>query len=98
MEYFTFLSNFSSLVETGLYLRNLTIVNVAMAMKKQLIEYKYKAPAKNLKLKVASPNPAVHKGGISAVAIATPGIGFPFSTRVIEIIPTIPPMKAIKTS
>ena len=69
-----------------------------MAMKKQLIEYKYKAPAKNLKLKVASPNPAVHKGGISAVAIATPGIGFPFSTRVIEIIPTIPPMKAIKTS
>ena len=34
---------------------------------------------KNLKLPVAKPKPAVHNGGIRAVAMATPGIGFHFS-------------------
>ena len=33
------------------------------------------------------PNPAVHKGGIKAVAIATPGITFPFSFVDKAIIP-----------
>ncbi|KQR93397.1 hypothetical protein ASG01_09420 [Chryseobacterium sp. Leaf180] len=45
------------------------------------------------KLKVARPNPAVHRGGINAVAIATAGIGFPFSTLVMAMIPTRPPKK-----
>jgi hypothetical protein len=40
----------------------------------------------------------VQRGGINAVAIATPGIGFPFSTLVMAMTPTKPPKKAIKTS
>jgi hypothetical protein len=33
----------------------------------------------------ARPYPAVQSGGMSAVAIATPGIGLPFSTLVMAI-------------
>ena len=51
------------------------------------------APKKNLKFPKANPYPAVHKGGINAVAIATPGIGFPPSTLVMAITPTSPPKK-----
>lgn len=73
------------------------IRKVEIPMKKQLILYKYKAPARNLKFRVANPKPAVHKG-ISAVAMATPGIGFPFSALVMETAPTIPPKNAMSTS
>lgn len=34
------------------------------------------AQAKNLKLPVAKSNPAVHKGDVNVLAIATPEIGF----------------------
>lgn len=80
------------------YLRYLTIVKVEMQINTQLIAYKNNAPKKNLKFPVAKPKPAVHSGGINAVAMATPGIGLPFSTRVIAITPTKPPKKAISTS
>lgn len=69
-----------------------------MQIKTQLMVYKYMAPKKNLKLPIANPYPAVHNGGISAVVIATPGIGLPFSTLVVAITPTSPPKKAIKIS
>ena len=48
--------------------------------------------------RLAKPKPAVQSGGIKAVAIATPGIGLPLSSRVSEITPTNPPTKAISTS
>ena len=47
---------------------------------------------------VANPNPAVHSGGINAVAIATPGITLPFSLVATATIPARPPTKAMNTS
>lgn len=44
------------------------------------------------------PYPQVQSGGIKAVAIATPGITFDFSVRVISMIPAIPLHNAINTS
>lgn len=44
------------------------------------------------------PYPQVQSGGIKAVAIATPGITFDFSVRVIPMIPASPPHNAINTS
>ena len=52
-----------------------------------------------MKLPFASPYPAVHKGGIKAVAMATPKITeaiVPFF--VFATIKAVPPKKAIKTS
>ena len=66
-------------------------------MKTQFIAYRNSAPPKKLKLPVARPYPAVQRGGINAVAIATPGIGLPFSTRVTAITPTNPPKKVKNT-
>lgn len=40
----------------------------------------------------------MHKGGISAVAMATPGIKVVFSLRVSPIMPAAPPKNAISTS
>jgi hypothetical protein len=57
-----------------------------------IYQYKYIAPKKNFILPSAKPYPAVQRGGIRAVAIATPG-GFPFSTLVIAIAPTKPQKK-----
>ena len=42
--------------------------------------------------------PNVHKGGMRAVAIATPERTVPFSLRESSNIPAIPPKKAMKTS
>ena len=47
---------------------------------------------------VARPYPAVHKGGISAVAIATPEKTVPFSFLHCSNIPAKPPNRAIMTS
>ncbi len=44
------------------------------------------------------PKPAVQSGGIKAVAIATPGIAFPFSFVAPATIPAKPPKNAIRTS
>jgi hypothetical protein len=52
-------------------------------MKTQFIEYKYIAP-KNFILQVLSPIILVQRGGIRAVAIATPGIGFPFQLLLLR--------------
>lgn len=54
---------------------------------------------KNLNCPVASPKPAVQSGGISAVAIATPGMTVELrSLRDCATIPARPPKKAISTS
>ena len=47
---------------------------------------------------LASPYPAVHSGGMSAVAIATPGITLSKVLRVCPIIPANPPNIAMNTS
>ncbi len=47
---------------------------------------------------VANPYPAVHKGGMSAVAMATPGITLPFCRHAAATIPAPPPKKPISTS
>jgi hypothetical protein len=57
-------------------------------MNTQFMEYKYMAP-KEFVTTNARPYPAV-QAGMSAVAIATPGIGLPFSTLVMAIAPTKP--------
>jgi len=49
-------------------------------------------------LPIASPKPAVHKGAIKAVAIATPGITLLFSFLVPATIRAKPPIKATNTS
>lgn len=54
---------------------------------------------KYLNCRVANPNPAVHSGGISAVAMATPGMTVDVrSLRDWATIPARPPKKAISTS
>lgn len=47
---------------------------------------------------MAIPKPAVHNGGISAVAIATPGRTFPLPFVARATIPAAPPHKAMRTS
>ena len=47
---------------------------------------------------MANPYPVTHKGGINAVAMATPGIALLLSFLVLEIIPASPPKKATKAS
>lgn len=47
---------------------------------------------------LANPYPAVHKGGINAVAMATPGMALLFSVRDAATIPAKPPKNAINTS
>jgi len=57
------------------------------------------APKKKLKLPVAKPYPAVHKGGINAVAMATPATVFVCGEgRLIATINAKPPQIAINTS
>ena len=57
------------------------------------------APKKYSKLPTAKPYPAVHMGGISAVAMATPAMVFVISLRLLsDIIKAKPPAIAIKTS
>ena len=68
-------------------------------MKIVLIVNKYMAPPKYSQLPIARPYPAVHKGGINAVAMATPKITeaiVPF--LVLAIIKAKPPKNAIRTS
>ena len=68
-------------------------------MYKVFIINKYIAPLANSMFPVANPKPTVHKGGIRAVAIATPYITedmVPFF--VLAIIRANPPKKAIKIS
>ena len=79
-------------------LRYLTASRVAMAMKMLLMENRYSAPAKYFRLPVASPKPAVHNGGMRAVAMATPEMTVPLSFRLISMIPAEPPNKAMNTS
>ena len=67
-------------------------------MKTVLMKYRKKAPKKYFRLRLAIPNPAVHKGGIRAVAIATPGRMFPLSLEAMATIPAAPPNRAIRTS
>lgn len=43
-------------------------------------------------------HPAVHSGGIYAVAIATPGITYDLLRRVAAVLPASPPNRAISTS
>ena len=47
---------------------------------------------------MAIPYPAVQRGGINAVAMATPGITFPLDLVELAMIPAKPPKKAIRTS
>ena len=63
------------------------------------IENKNIAPPKKCHLPVAKPKPAVHNGGINAVAIATPDIVVIAFERLLNaIIKAKPPAKAIITS
>ena len=69
------------------------------AIKIVFIVNKYIAPPKYIKSPWDKPYPAVHKGGINAVAIATPKITLaivPF--LVLAIIKAEPQKKAIRTS
>jgi hypothetical protein len=59
---------------------------------------KYSAPPTHNQLPCAREYPAVHSGGMSAVAIATPGTTFEKLRRVSAMIPAQPPKKAINTS
>ena len=60
---------------------------------------RYPAPRSMSHLPFAIENPQVHKGGIRAVAIATPGITvFTLSSLVCPMIPASPPKNAIRTS
>ena len=67
-------------------------------IKKLFMKKRYNAPRKNFGEWFAMPKPAVQRGGIRAVAIATPGITLLFSMRVLPIIPANPPKTAISTS
>ena len=63
-----------------------------------LMTNRYRAPIKCAMLPQASPYPAVHSGGINAVAMATPEITVPFSFLQSSRIPAKPPKEAISTS
>lgn len=68
-------------------------------MKYALIKNRYPAPRSIFHWPFAIEYPQVHKGGIKAVAIATPGITvFVLSSLVCPIIPASPPKNAINTS
>ena len=68
-------------------------------MYNELIMNKYIAPNENEALPTAKPKPTVHKGGIKAVAIATPNItGDIVPFLVLATINDNPPKKAINTS
>ena len=68
-------------------------------MYNELIINKYIAPNENEALPTAKPKPTVHKGGIKAVAIATPNItGDIVPFLVLATIKDNPPKKAINTS
>src|SRR5690606_40419071 len=64
----------------------LITIKVAMAIKMVFMVNKYMAPPKYSKLPFASPKPAVHKGGIKAVAIATPKITDDIVPRFVRAI------------
>ena len=53
---------------------------------------------KYIRLPFARPNPAVQRGGMSAVAMATPENTVPFSFLLSSNIPAKPPNRAISTS
>ena len=68
-------------------------------MKYALMIKRYPAPKSMSHLPFAIEYPQVHSGGISAVAIATPGITvFALSSLVCPMIPAIPPKNAMSTS
>ncbi len=95
LTFFCFSSHMFILV--GIFKAFVTI-SVDIVIKKQFIKNKYPAPKNMSYCLVASPYPAVQRGGISAVAIATPGITLLGLLRVIPIIPAVPPTNAIITS
>src|SRR5690606_6382969 len=73
--------------------------NVAKPIKLVLIVNKYKAPNAYSQFPIAKPNPTVHRGGIKAVAIATPKITLaivPFFA--LAITNAKPPKNAMSTS
>ena len=78
--------------------RYLTTMKVASAMNMLLIMNRYSAPLMKCQLRVAIPKPTVHRGGIRAVAMATPESTVPFSLREFSSIPATPPKVAISTS
>ena len=68
-------------------------------MKYALSMNRYPAPRSMSHLPLAMEYPHVHRGGISAVAIATPGITvLVLSILVCPMIPASPPKKAMRTS
>lgn len=77
-------------------------LNIRLAernMKYELRINRYPAPINMSNLPLAIEYPQVHRGGISAVAIATPGTTVPnFSSLVCPMIPANPPKKAMSTS
>ena len=79
-------------------LKYLITKKVANEMKNELINSKYIAPVKKCIFPVANPKPAVHKGGINAVAMATPLMTLKNPFFVKATIPASPPKKAMSTS
>ena len=77
-------------------------LNIRLAernMKYELRINRYPAPINMSNLPLAIEYPQVHRGGISAVAIATPGTTVPnFSSLVCPMIPVNLPKKAMSTS
>ena len=67
-------------------------------MNMALIRNRYSAPKKNWDWCVARPYPAVHNGGMSDVAIATPGNTFPLFLQAMLMMPAAPPKSATITS
>ena len=68
-------------------------------MKNVFIKNKYKALKANLKSAFDKKKPTVHRGGIKAVAIATPKITLAIVPLLaLAITKAKPPKKAIKTS
>ena len=93
---------FHSLSLNSLVFGIFKIVNMMLAarnMKYALIINRYPAPRSMFHCPFAIEYPQVHKGGIKAVAIATPGITvFVLSSLVCPMIPASPPKNAINTS
>src|SRR5512146_1542893 len=69
-----------------------------MLINTALIKNKYRAPKNISMFLTASPYPAVHIGGIRAVAIATPGNAAVSFDLELATMPAVPPKKAIRTS
>ena len=70
---------------------------VAVAIRMALIK-EVKRTEEVLPSPLANPKPAVHNGGINAVAMATPGMTLLFSLREPARMPVKPPNKATNTS